>query len=465
MQHPKTNFFEHGLYYAKFDFSFAISCQMKIFQGFLTVRDEILCRAHEMISERNVFMKSDRLYELAILYRKEKLWKSLTETSLFAVRLSDGNIGYCSVMGREGTHIALGLYLGEEGLASFFHIAEADGYDSDMDEFFAGFMQKCLQCSFENKDHLSPEEWQRATDYGKRHQVSFRGKMSYPHFITCVPFHFPETITDATEELLLAEALEAALDVCDKVHKKRPSALGFTSTLDRNKKIPVLTKEGSAFSWSMEPLPAVEPIRYPRPKLSNEILAGKLKKAKKKGHLLCDLCLIPTPTMDEDAPEDPSLHLPVTMLSFNTETEMLLPVAMVLDYDKNDDKFLDEFANILSSSLKKIPSDIHVKNDRTYDALDHFCQQVGIRLHREDDLPELDVVEENYLAFGMDSDSEEDQLEEMEHMTSEMIQRLGHMSEKELKQLPSEMRFYLTMLMESGIMPPELERKLKKVWK
>ena len=44
-------------------------------------------------------MYSERLYSLAFAVRKTKLWKTLYDNELFAVSLSNGEIGYCSVMG------------------------------------------------------------------------------------------------------------------------------------------------------------------------------------------------------------------------------------------------------------------------------------------------------------------------------------------------------------------------------
>ena len=63
-------------------------------------------------------MISDKLYELAFAYKKTKLWKILWESELFAVKFSDGRIGYISIMGNLGEYCALGLYIGEEGLNS-----------------------------------------------------------------------------------------------------------------------------------------------------------------------------------------------------------------------------------------------------------------------------------------------------------------------------------------------------------
>ena len=40
-------------------------------------------------------MATERMYELAFQYKGIKLWQQLYDDELFAVRLSDGAIGYC----------------------------------------------------------------------------------------------------------------------------------------------------------------------------------------------------------------------------------------------------------------------------------------------------------------------------------------------------------------------------------
>ena len=60
-------------------------------------------------------MASDRMYELAFQYKKTKLWKKLYDSEIFALKLSDGEIGYCCVMGMAGQVNAISLYVGEKG--------------------------------------------------------------------------------------------------------------------------------------------------------------------------------------------------------------------------------------------------------------------------------------------------------------------------------------------------------------
>ena len=49
------------------------------------------------------------LYQLAFEYLDTELWKSLWDNQIFAVKFSDGEIGYCCVMGAAGTFCGLGI--------------------------------------------------------------------------------------------------------------------------------------------------------------------------------------------------------------------------------------------------------------------------------------------------------------------------------------------------------------------
>ena len=62
----------------------------------------------------------DSLYETAFRFKSEKLWKKLYDNQIFAVQLSNGEIGYCTIMGALGEHLALGLYIGEKGYQTYF---------------------------------------------------------------------------------------------------------------------------------------------------------------------------------------------------------------------------------------------------------------------------------------------------------------------------------------------------------
>ena len=61
-------------------------------------------------------MKKEYL-DLAYAFRKSKIWKKIYEEELFAVRLPKARgkkkdeIGYCVIMGRNGEHLCLAVYM------------------------------------------------------------------------------------------------------------------------------------------------------------------------------------------------------------------------------------------------------------------------------------------------------------------------------------------------------------------
>ena len=61
-------------------------------------------------------MATEKMYDLAFQYKGTKLWQQFYDDELFAVKLSDGEIGYCCVMGMLGQHNALALYVGEKAI-------------------------------------------------------------------------------------------------------------------------------------------------------------------------------------------------------------------------------------------------------------------------------------------------------------------------------------------------------------
>lgn len=98
----------------------------------------------------------DSLYALALAYKKTKLWKLLWDSQLFAVKMADGEIGYCCVMGMNGEHTALAVYVGQDGIDSYRNIANGENFDvcdadGNAEPTFQShekmMSQNCIQCS------------------------------------------------------------------------------------------------------------------------------------------------------------------------------------------------------------------------------------------------------------------------------------------------------------------------------
>ena len=103
------------------------------------------------------------LYDLALAFKKVKLWQKLMDSQLFAVRHSDGTTGYCCVMGMLGEHCALAVYPGEAGLNSCRKMFIDDPDLDVFDKHELNFSQDCVMVSYQLKGAL-PEDIARMVE-------------------------------------------------------------------------------------------------------------------------------------------------------------------------------------------------------------------------------------------------------------------------------------------------------------
>jgi len=416
------------------------------------------------LEERDgVDMASDRLYEVAMQYKKTKLWQELPDDALFGVRLPDGEIGYCSVMGWNREHIALGVYCGTAGLDTYRMLAGVEEDTQEAEMIWRAFSQNCLQCSFERKDELFPEELEEARNYGKKNRISFRGSHAFPRFVKHLPYCYPMPIKKPEEEEILIAALMAAIEVTGMMGAYVAKEVRFTTGTPYDREIPLLEWDGKRYRKSMIPLPEPLPVSFVSPRISNELLAGKVKRARKKGELVCELILLPTPMTDADANGQETLCMPVMLLAANPESGMIFPNTPVMDFPTGNGALLTEFAEILLRE-KAVPKTILVRSERTHVFLARFCKQTGIRLELDDSgaLDGLDDLEEEfYEDVAQGAHAEEGG--EIPSMISFVLETLEQLSDRELKALPREMKSSIRQILGTGVLPSALEERLEKI--
>ncbi len=152
-----------------------------------------------------------QLYAAAMAFRAAAPWTWMTEDQLFGVRNPEtGEIGYVSVMGQLGEHLALGLYPGSQGLDDFLRMSQGDEHENPT--FLLETHQ--LQASFEDRDALYPEDREAMKALG----LKFRGRQAWPVFRSFTPGYLPWLVTPA-EARFLTVALEQAVDVTGRLAK------------------------------------------------------------------------------------------------------------------------------------------------------------------------------------------------------------------------------------------------------
>ena len=402
-------------------------------------------------------MASEKMYDLAFQYKATKLWKKLYDDEIFAVQLSDGETGYCCVMGMLGDHISLALYVGEDGYLSYRDIA--NGVPDPSDVIAMGELmtcQDCLQCSFENKDMLSGEELEEVRQYAKAHEKQLRGKNAFPQFIKYQPGRYPWHYDTETDERRICEALSAAIELAKLLQGHTKQELQLHAIREGFTEIPLFCHDGDQWIVNHTTLPEAT-RKYPAPVIENEILTTKIRRMKKKGAWECGTMRLSTPVQDEG---DKAPYFPMVLLSVDRGEGYVFPPVI------SDGEDAAEIANKFGSELltTACPRSIRAGDDRCFAILQDLCKKVGIQLKREDHLEALDeAMQELFFGLGGDEDENDGAMPDPEELET-LCEALMAMRDGELKQMPVDMVNMLLGLADLGFVPSKLAKRLRKLF-
>ena len=402
-------------------------------------------------------MATEKMYDLAFQYKGTKLWQQFYDDELFAVKLSDGEIGYCCVMGMIGQHNALALYVGDESYQSYQHLRNTD--QDRMTEQMIGELatsQNCLQCSFETKDMLSDAELEEVRRYAEAHGKTLRGKNAFPQFTKYSPGRFPWHYDSELDEQRICDALSAAVALKKMLRNYSKEDLGFYSVDEEPKKIPMLAFTDGRWIMKYTPLPAAE-MRYPEPVLANDVTAARIKRKAKAGVWECGMLRLPNP-VQEEGHEDEAPYYPLALIFVELENQMVQQP--IVTNGEDPDEMLNEFADYLLT-LKTVPRTIRCGDDRSYALLKDLCAKTGITPERTDEPEALDDVIEDLLDHMSELQDEEIGPDEIEEMFDVLMQ----MPDSELRQMPQELAEKLYCLAEAGELPEPLEQRIRKLFR
>ncbi len=359
----------------------------------------------------------DTLYRLAFAFKKKKLWKKMFDSELFAVVLSDGETGYCSVMGRNGEHLALAMYVGETGLRSCMNIWEepTDGLHA----LETMLSQDCVMCSFENKDALRDSEIDAVRAYCAANGISLRGPRPWPQLERCRPYYVPWMIREEQDERRLAEALEAGLEVASRLEHANKAELGFAEGPPFDREIPLLVREAEGYEWKTTTLPPYQPPVYPE---AGRLFDLPLKRAsmtqKHARAWACDVFLMPGPVSNEatdDAPiKEPyhAPHFPWIQFVFDLDQGEILDITLC----QEDEDYVDVFPNRMLELIVKHgkPRKLVVETERSEALYRPFSKTLGVQLEVTDCCEDMEEAVEEMLAGTM-----------MDTLQGEMLETLG----------------------------------------
>lgn len=316
-----------------------------------------------------------QLYEVAIAFRQDAPWEWMTEGQLFGVcNPETKQIGYASIMGVGGEHLALALYLGAEGLDGFWRMKQ--GEESDNPAFLLEIPQ--LQASFEDRNELHAQDRKVLKALG----LKFRGRKKWPMFRSIVPGCLPWFVT-SQEARFLTVALEQALNVSQRLKENR-------SLLAPLRESRYLIRTPTDQGWTDEWLIPAPPSVRPRPPVDKKRLATMRNQLPHQQFTLhVDLFVLPNPIKEKD---DPRPYLPYTLMIVEARSEFivgmdLIPPKPSLEavWEQAPAKFLDIIARWGS-----LPTQIVVRSERVHNLLAPVAKGLDIKLKKSRRLPALD---------------------------------------------------------------------------
>ena len=396
----------------------------------------------------------DEVYDAAIRLRDTLLWKKLDHSDIFAIRLSNGEDGYCMLSSSDDDNEnMMYFYYGNKGILSFYRFIHFLDSDNDSDEFEAMITQNCLEIYYEQKSEHNIAQLNSLNAYADKKGICLNETKCYPIFRRQVPYLIEHDILDNSEYGILREAIEASLHVSKMLKKTSKTKLGFT----QNIKIPYLIPKADSYDWETIELATEFEPAYPTP-ATNKKTVSALKKLKKKGTMKCTIVYPKMPL--QDSPNELPYFEALLLVVFS-DTSLSLPVISARDYNKEAGDILEAFADSLLE-LNTVPESIWVSDLRTLSLLSSLCNELGIKLTIVDSLDDIEKLY-TYLSEKTNERYNESFKPDIEEINeaNEMIKAL---SLKDLRTMPKSLQKNVIRFIEEGIFEPSVEAKLKRAF-
>ncbi len=191
-----------------------------------------------------------RLYEAAGRLKETAPWEWMEEVDVFGVQDPEtGEVGYVSIMGMLGEHLALALYYGAVALRQFWVYQDM----GPMARPESLLEMRHLQASFEDRAELSDDDRAQIKGLG----LKYRGRQAWPMFRSYRPGYCPWHL-EASEVRFLTHAIDQALVMASRL-RQDPNALGPGGEDRYLVRVP---HDGAGpLTWEdeMRPLPPEEP--------------------------------------------------------------------------------------------------------------------------------------------------------------------------------------------------------------
>ncbi|MCP3929101.1 MAG: hypothetical protein GY705_08375 [Bacteroidetes bacterium] len=314
------------------------------------------------------------LYRAAVAFRDLKAWEWMYDSELFGVKDPEtGEIGYCCIMGNLGEVFGMAVYMGDEGLDSYWNLAGTDEENARI----VALSQKCLIVTFENREDLSDKDRKHIKELG----LKFRGKKNWVNVREHLPGFYPWYISDAQAKYLALVLGQAVI-----VAKRAKESTDFFHTEDYFVRVSENTENG--LKWKDTYID--EPVFDEEVPAANPFLSRKAKQEleRREKTLLFSLDFLPSAVTGEGSDRP---FFPVLAIWVDYKSQFILGQEMVM-LSELETTMERRFYDMLFK-MEYIPQKVLVTNELTFDLVAPIVEELGVQLiYAPDDPVNMDIM-------------------------------------------------------------------------
>ncbi len=329
------------------------------------------------------------LFDAARQFGDLRCWESSDDEHLFGVQNPEtGEIGFCCIMGMAREYFGMALYLGAEGLATYYLTASGAPVEEVIN------VHRALLVTFGARKDLNPVDLSLIKDL----KISTPERNMWPSFRSIRPGYLPWFL-NGPEARFMTHALTQAIGMSQRI-KEDPDLL---DTSDPDGFLVRVSEDGNQWrdEWqTIEPAaPFVIEIPSLDPKLFDPLRTGPLKHG---GTWELWIGPLPEPMADpsEDRPFYPQLLLCVDAVS-----------GMVLDCHLMGPKidYTDATRRIVQLAVKHkgLPATVRVDDCAVHEYMLEVARHLDFKVRQVDELPNLGMAFDSlliHLRTGNDED-------------------------------------------------------------
>lgn len=311
-------------------------------------------------------------------------WGWMQEVQLLAFRHPAlPELAYLSVMGAQGDHRSLAVYLGEEALHRFnlIHEAPYQGIDLDADDQLGLILEsRQVQVSFISRAQLENHDLDEIKRLGRK----YRGKV-WPQFRSMRPGRAAGPLDDVEIEVLTA-AITQLLDVAPRI------SAGLVTDSRRTPRFQILGREQGFDGQWRDFWHNFDDTEYMFPRPGCDVkLASEVARLPTSLDLQVAFTLLPTPV----GPRFGEQSYPYLLMTVDSKSGRVVGVEVLSIETCTHEALLAAVPNVLLRQLKKAgarPVRIRTTSQRTAALLEGLANELKITIHREREIPELEAA-------------------------------------------------------------------------